>query len=164
MKQEGLKERVELLEAGEKLGYPRLGYGRSTKIPHDKRIPQGQSGWELFCAHAHIRRILPALRIARVLRDNGVTPYHPLSGQEMAAKQPVAVTITRADLQAQNVHSAVVSAALVPAPDLLSEVEIPAPPLVTVAPAPRKKKGGHKKPPHPLSARAQLLRERGQRG
>lgn len=83
-KREGLKERMELLEIGEALGYPRLGYGRSTKIPHDKRIPAGQPGWEKFCAHAHVNRILPSLRIARVLHQNGIAKYHPLSGAESA--------------------------------------------------------------------------------
>ena len=130
MKQEGLKERVELLEIGEKLGYPRLGYGRSTKIPHDKRIPQGQDGWEKFCAHAHVRRILPALRIGRVLRDNNVMVFHPLSGREVAVTQPITVTI-----QDVEVH-----------PDLLDEVpDLPPAPLVTPSVPPRRKRGGHKR-------------------
>jgi hypothetical protein len=146
MKQEGLKERVELLEAGEKLGYPRLGYGRSTKIPHDKRIPQGQPGWETFCAHANIRRILPALRIARVLRDNNVIPYHPLSGRELA---PAVIPPEPAIAY----QPGVTVATPVAAGDLLDDI-IGAPAIMSVSPAPRKKKGGHKKPPHPLSARA----------
>jgi hypothetical protein len=82
MKREALKERMELLELGEALGFPRLGYGRSSKIPHDKRIPAGQSGWEKFCAHAHVNRILPALRISRVLREHGVKKYNPLEDAE----------------------------------------------------------------------------------
>lgn len=85
MKREALNERMELLEIGEALGWPRLGYGRSSKIPHDKRIPAGQVGWEKFCAHAHVNRILPALRIGRVLHINGVNKYHPLSGAEAPA-------------------------------------------------------------------------------
>jgi len=148
VKQEGLKERVELLEAGEKLGYPRLGYGRSTKIPHDKRIPQGQPGWETFCAHAHIRRILPALRIARVLRDNNVIPYHPLSAKELAPAVTLAVDAEpgpRVEVSGLAVGNGAV--------DLLDDI-IGAPAIVPVQPAPRKKRGGHKKPPHPLSARA----------
>lgn len=153
MKEEGLKERVELLEAGEKLGYPRLGYGRSTKIPHDKRIPPGQQGWETFCAHAHIRRILPALRIARVLRDNNVMPFHPLSGAE-SAPPPVFVDgdnmrlITKTNMQTGEITP-------VAGPDLLDDApDLPPVAIVTVEPARRVKKGGHKQPPHPLSARA----------
>jgi hypothetical protein len=160
MKQEGLKERVELLEIGEKLGYPRLGYGRSTKIPHDKRIPQGQDGWERFCAHAHIRRVLPALRIGRVLRDNNVTVYHPLSGREVAVTQPITLATVMVSANPPTATSGHVPL------DLLDDApDLPAAPLIPVDPAPRaprKKKGGHKKPPHPLSARAQLMRERGQ--
>lgn len=85
MKREALTERMELLDLGEKLGWPRLGYGRPTKIPHDKRIPAGQPAWEKFCAHAHVNRILPALRIARVLHLNGASKFHPLSGAETAS-------------------------------------------------------------------------------
>lgn len=84
MKREALTERMELLDLGEKLGWPRLGYGRPTKIPHDKRIPAGQPAWEKFCAHAHVNRILPALRIARVLHLNGASKFHPLTGAEVA--------------------------------------------------------------------------------
>lgn len=145
MKQEGLKERVELLEAGEKLGYPRLGYGRSTKIPHDKRIPQGQRGWEMFCAHAHIRRVLPALRIARVLRDNNVEVFHPISGAEV--REVVMVESNVPDVNA-SVGTPV---------DILSDiVDFTDGPKVVeqVVPLPRPKKGGHKKPPNILSKRA----------
>jgi hypothetical protein len=151
VKQEGLKERVELLEAGEKLGYPRLGYGRSTKIPHDKRIPQGQPGWETFCAHAHIRRILPALRIARVLRDNNVIPYHPLSGKELAPAVTLAV-----DAEPGPPVEVIGLAVGTRGVDLLDDI-IGAPAIVPVQPAPRKKRGGHKKPPHPLSKRARRV-------
>jgi hypothetical protein len=127
VKQEGLKERVELLDAGERLGYPRLGYGRSTKIPHDKRIPQGKDGWEKFCTHAHVRRILPALRIARVLRDNNVEVFHPLSGRESSDN----VTGVRDSSETGgstegrlggSAASPTVSRA--PAPDLLEEIVI----------------------------------------
>jgi hypothetical protein len=111
-----LKERMELLEVGAALGYPRLGYGRSTKIPHDKRIPQGQSGWEKFCAHAHSLRILPALRIGRVLRDNGVMKYHPLAGAEMVG---TSATFIDGDM---------VTLLSGPVPDLLAE--FPEPPSV----------------------------------
>jgi len=138
VKQEGLKERVELLEIGEKLGYPRLGYGRSTKIPHDKRIPAGQHGWETFCAHAHVRRILPALRIGRVLRDNNVQVFHPLSNAEMAQAP---------DTTATSGH--------VPT-DLLDdfpELHAPDPPTFPLVTLPRPKKGGHKKPPRPGTKR-----------
>lgn len=150
MKQEGLKERVELLEAGEKLGYPRLGYGRSTKIPHDRRIPQGQQGWETFCAHAHIRRVLPALRIARVLRDNNVVPYHPPSGAEVAASVPITTppSLELIDTAREGLLDG-------PAPDILSDIEAFAELPKVVVPLPRPKKGGHKRPPHPLSKRAQ---------
>src|SRR5260221_13228462 len=85
MKQEALRERVELLEVGEALGHPRLGYGRSTKIPHDRRIPAGKEQWEKFAAHAHVRRLLPALRISRVLRDNKVIPYNPPGGRVLVS-------------------------------------------------------------------------------
>ena len=77
MKLERLKERVELLAVGEAIGFPRLAYGRSTKIPHDKRIPAGKAQWEKFCAHAHTTRIPPALRIAKVLHENR-TPMPPM--------------------------------------------------------------------------------------
>lgn len=160
MKQEGLKERVELLEAGEKLGYPRLGYGRSTKIPHDKRIPAGKEGWEKFAAHAHVRRIYPALRIARVLRDNNVIPYNPPSGRAQGVatseerSSPQSVVSTE-DTARGAVPSTVESPS--PAADLLDDVLPLAPkePMLSVSPAPRPKKGGHKKPPHPGSKRAQ---------
>lgn len=84
MKQQMLKERVELLAIGETLGYPRLGIGRAN----GKRlaIRAGQSEWEKFCGHAHTTRIPAALRIGRILRDNGVTPYNPKAEQ--------AVTVT----------------------------------------------------------------------
>jgi hypothetical protein len=75
MKQEMLKERVELLAIGEVLGYPRLGIGHSNGTKHS--IKAGQPGWEQFAGHAHTTRIPAALRIGRILRDNGVTPYNP---------------------------------------------------------------------------------------
>lgn len=76
MKQEMLKERVELLAIGEAIGYPRLGIGHNTD---GKRlaIRAGQPEWEKFCGHAHTTRIPAALRIGRILRDNHVTPYNP---------------------------------------------------------------------------------------
>ena len=79
-----LKERMLLLELGEALGYPRLGYARPTgRDRRDlRRIPQGKAAWESFCAHAHASRLPAALRIARMLRDNGVAKFHPMSGAE----------------------------------------------------------------------------------
>lgn len=78
MKQHMLKERVELLSIGETLGFPRLAVGRTvngTKLS----IRAGQAQWERFCAHAHSTRVPAALRIGRILRDAGVTPYNPRS-------------------------------------------------------------------------------------
>jgi len=83
---------LELLENGEALGYPRLGYGRSSKIPHDKRIKSGKDGWESFCAHAHVNRILPALRISRVLRANNVVKYNPPRGEVAVVQGPLTVS------------------------------------------------------------------------
>lgn len=159
MKQEGLKERVELLEIGERLGFPRLGYGRSTKIPHDRRIPQGQPGWEKFCQHAHVRRIMPALRIGRVLRDNNVEVFHPLSGAELAPKPPyIFRPIEGAPLTATS--GPVTS-------DLLSDiVDFENGPKVieSVTTLPRPKKGGHKQPPRPGTKRWLAQQAQAQRG
>jgi hypothetical protein len=73
-----LKERVELLAIGEAIGYPRLGIGH--RDGKKLAIKAGQPGWEQFCGHAHTTRIPAALRIGRILRDNGVTPYNPPRG------------------------------------------------------------------------------------
>ena len=70
-----LKERVELLAIGEAIGYPRLGIGH--RDGKKLAIKAGQPGWEQFCGHAHTTRIPAALRIGRILRDNGVMPYNP---------------------------------------------------------------------------------------
>lgn len=78
MKQHMLKERVELLSIGETLGFPRLAVGRTTNGTK-LAIRAGQAQWERFCAHAHSTRIPAALRIGRILRDNGITPYNPRS-------------------------------------------------------------------------------------
>lgn len=146
MKQEGLKERMELLEIGEKLGWPRLGYGRPTKIPHDKRIPPGQVEWEKFAAHAHVRRIYPALRIGRVLRDNEVEVFHPISSREAHVAQD------GSEHRLGKPEDAGSTSAVSSPADLLDEI-IQAPAIVPVAPAPRRKRGGHKRPPHPKSKR-----------
>lgn len=90
MKQEMLKERVELLAIGESLGYPRLGIGHPIN-GRKQSIRAGQGEWERFAAHAHSTRIPAALRIGRVLRDNGVVKFHPLSGAEMPAPPLVLV-------------------------------------------------------------------------
>jgi len=107
MKQEMLKERVELLAIGEALGWPRLGIGHPIN-GKKQSIRAGQEGWERFAAQAHTSRIPAALRIGRVLRDNGVQPFHPLSGAEIAppmymTPQGPAITVN-------------------PAPDLLDEI------------------------------------------
>jgi hypothetical protein len=86
MKREMLKERVELLEIGEALGYPRLGIGHSNGRKHSIRA--GQSEWEKFCAHAHTTRIPAALRIGRILRDNGVIKFNPLASVTVEAVTP----------------------------------------------------------------------------
>jgi hypothetical protein len=145
VKQEALKERVELLEIGEALGYPRLGYGRSTKIPHDKRIPAGKDGWEKFTAHAHVTRLLPALRIGRVLRDNGVVPFHPPSGRDLAPPEdrwsfsiPVAASNT-------------VTLNPTVEEDILADIALDSRPTVVAVKTsdapPRVQKGGHKRRP-----------------
>lgn|SRR5487761_222883 len=72
-----LRERLELLQIGEAIGYPRLGIGQSNGRKHSIRA--GQSNWEQFCGHAHTTRIPAALRIGRILRDNGIRPYNPLA-------------------------------------------------------------------------------------
>lgn len=141
MKQEGLRERMELLEIGEKLGWPRLGYGRSTKIPHDKRIPQGKDGWEKFAAHAHVRRIYPALRIGRVLRDNNVEVFHPLTGAETAR----ALNDVPPDLLSDIDPFVSPLDAAVAAIKAVATLE-PSVTVVTVSTTPRRKRGGHKKP------------------
>ena len=92
MKQQMLRERVELLEIGEALGFPRLGIGHSNGRKWSIRA--GQSEWEKFCGHAHTTRIPAALRIGRVLRDNGVTPYNPRNEASAAVNVTHAVTET----------------------------------------------------------------------
>jgi hypothetical protein len=88
-----LKERVELLAIGEVLGYPRLGIGH--RDGHKLAIKAGQPGWEQFAGHAHTTRIPAALRIGRILRDNGVTPYNPRAQQIVLTKEPDGgVTVT----------------------------------------------------------------------
>jgi hypothetical protein len=149
LEQEGLRERMELLEIGEKLGWPRLGYGRSTKIPHDKRIPQGKAGWEKFCAHAHVRRIYPALRIGRVLRDNNVEVFHPLSGKEVA----VTVEVRNVGVDAGYAMDPSIKDSVFNRPFGLLDEIVQTPEIVPVDPAPRRKRGGHKRPPHPNSKR-----------
>jgi hypothetical protein len=86
-----LKERLLLLEIGETLGYPRLAYGRTIRVPHDKRISQGKEGWEKFCSHAHASRLPAALRLAKVLRDNGTPKFHPLTGREMGLVEDILI-------------------------------------------------------------------------
>jgi hypothetical protein len=103
-----LKERMLLLEIGEALGYPRLVYSRPTKTPFNRDpewsmynirrtetdrtypsvIAQSRDGWERFCGHAHAMRIPIALKIARMLHDNGVAKFHPLLGREMMPVEP----------------------------------------------------------------------------
>lgn len=121
MKQEGLKERMELLDIGEKLGWPRLGYRRSTKIPHDGRIPAGKDEWEKFAGHAHVRRVLPALRVGRVLRDNNVEVFHPLSGAETRPRSSDGQEHPVGNREVADSTSAVGS----PASDLLEDIVVP---------------------------------------
>jgi hypothetical protein len=75
MKQQMLKERVELLEIAEWMGYPRMGFGQSNG--HKWSVRAGQPNWEKFCAVGHTTRLTTVLRNARILRDNGVVPYNP---------------------------------------------------------------------------------------
>jgi len=105
-----LRERVELLAIGEAIGYPRLGIGHPIN-GRKMSIRAGQSEWERFAAHAHTSRIPAALRIGRILRDNGVTPFHPLSGAEMPVER-----ISRDEA------TQIVLASLAPAPDLLEDI------------------------------------------
>lgn len=118
-----LKERMLLLELGESLGYPRLGYARPTgRDRRDlRRIPQGKAAWESFCAHAHASRLPAALRIARMLRDNGVAKFHPLSGQEV---MPNGTAVRTARPLADMIAGAPASPS--PAPVLIDDIE-PAP-------------------------------------
>jgi hypothetical protein len=127
LKYEGLKERVELLEIGEGLGYPRLGYGRSTKVPHDKRIKAGKDGWEQFCAHGHLTRILPALRIGRVLRDNNVEVFHPLSGKEVMPNEGSSTGLPADTMTGALTEVGLGILAGAPALDLLDDIAAPAP-------------------------------------
>lgn len=79
MKQERLADRLQLLAYGEKLGYPRIGYGPPRVAGGRKQaIKLGQTEWEKFCAHAHTTRIPPALRVARILVSAGIKPFNPL--------------------------------------------------------------------------------------
>jgi len=93
MKKEMLKERIELLAIGEAIGYPRLGIGRSNG--RKLSIRAGQSNWEQFCGHAHTTRIPAALRIGRILRDNGIKPYNPAASQTILL--PVTVTASTSE-------------------------------------------------------------------
>jgi hypothetical protein len=77
MKQQMLKERVELLEIAEWMGYPRMGFGQSNG--HKWSVRAGQPNWEKFCAVGHTTRLATVLRNARILRDNGAVPYNPRS-------------------------------------------------------------------------------------
>jgi hypothetical protein len=92
VKQEMLKERVELLAIGEAIGYPRLGIGQSNG--RRLSIRAGQSEWEKFCGHAHTTRIPAALRIGRILRNNNITPYNP-----GVAARPVAPTTAEENVE-----------------------------------------------------------------
>lgn len=58
-----LSLRMEFLAVGEELGWPRIPL-RSRKV-----VPAGQGAWESF-ARANIRLLAPALRAAKVRRDN----------------------------------------------------------------------------------------------
>ena len=80
-KREMLKERVELLGLGEAMGFPRLGYG--NKAGKKLSIPAGDREWERFCHHGHTLRIIPALRVAKVLSENGIAKFHPMSSREV---------------------------------------------------------------------------------
>lgn len=82
-----LKERMELLEIGQALGWPRLRYGRKQDGTA-RMVKAGEVNWEQFCAHAHSTRIPPVLRIGRVLRNAGVVPYNPLVAEPVTANLP----------------------------------------------------------------------------
>jgi hypothetical protein len=148
MKREMLKERVELLAIGEALGYPRLGIGHAAG--RKQSIRAGQAEWEKFAAHAHTTRIPAALRVGRVLRDNGVMKFHPLSGREMEPVtpqgRPVGVT-EKSEAATVPQASGIGSTAPSPSADLLDDfpdLHPPMPPtfqpLVPVKPAPRRKR------------------------
>jgi hypothetical protein len=91
MKQQMLKERMELLAIGEAMSWPRMGYGR-TPEGGKLAIKAGKSGWEKFVAkpaRAGTPGLLTALRIARTLHDYGIKPYDP---RAVVAVTPVVET------------------------------------------------------------------------
>lgn len=147
---------MELLDIGEKMGWPKLTFGRPTKVPHDKRILPGQEHWERFCAVAHVKKLMPALRVARVLHINGVEPFHPLSGagpEVTTQEQGLSGAAAQSDMQNSAPHDENEHRfGLPPQPvtDLLEDIK----PLEM--PARRPKKGGHKQPPNPRSKRRRL--------
>lgn len=63
MKLTYLPQRVELLSVGEELGWPRLSFGRG------RVLRAGRGNWEGF-ARGPIQMVMPALRNAKVRRDN----------------------------------------------------------------------------------------------
>lgn len=63
MKLTYLPLRMEFLSVGEELGWPRLAFGRG------RVLPSGQGNWEGF-ARGPIQMVMPALRNAKVRRDN----------------------------------------------------------------------------------------------
>ena len=52
---------MQFLEAGDKLGFPRLGYGPG------RRVAMGEGAWTAFASSAPLRNLAPALRNAHIL-------------------------------------------------------------------------------------------------
>lgn len=59
--------RMEFLELGERLGFPRIGFGPG------RRVRPGEESWTAFASKARLQQIAPALRNARILAGYYVT-------------------------------------------------------------------------------------------
>jgi hypothetical protein len=112
-----LRERYELLECGEALGWPALKSkiakvkaGRTGLSPNDRGY------WEDFAKYAPATKLVSIWRIAKILRDNNIPKFHPLSGREMALALPPGVT------HPDDMTAGARSSSEAPAPDLLGDV------------------------------------------
>lgn len=101
MKQQFLKERMELLGIGEAWGWPRLPYGRTVEGER-LAIRAGKANWEKFVtksARAGVPGLLTALKNARTLHNYGIKPYDPRTiAAAVTATTPAAIVTVNAPL------------------------------------------------------------------
>lgn len=83
--------RLELLESGEKLGYPRLGYA------FNRVIRAGEASWTAFANRAALKDVAPALRTVHVLGAQGLEP--PVEGSHASVMAQDAEALRKLQIQ-----------------------------------------------------------------